>query len=344
VKSSANSTKEPTKDDSNKEEVVEATIDTTSQVWKDQHYYRGTTIPLPDSLKDTPGLGTRTWYSQKKYEYKPIVFDNAGDPNIEVTKIHFMDSITKAPTSSLIIYEKNPYKDLPYKRISGNRLMKVDGIIRYDLNDKSKNEIKSFLLSMGVNIDTVPSKIAGIEVMTGENSPEEKTALAISYAIQVLDVNGKIIANQTSYNIYDRYGNKTSEIIENGHGLYQFAITRDGQHLAAVFGGRYGCRSGQYLKPYFKIFKTKDGEVIHQEDMEFSDGVAAHYNYFTVWDGGSIGNMNCRLFNIEFEKIYDLNFKDIPRKNSWNERTVITKLDKYDFTDTKLKSSSFKVN
>lgn len=315
--------------------------DTTSQVWKDQHYYRDTYIPLPDSLKIRDGLGSRFWYNLPKYEYKPIVFDDANDPEITITKIHFMDSLTKKATNSLIVYEQNPYKDLPFDRISGDRLMKVDGIIRYNLSSKTKEELRPFLMDMGVNIDTVTTKIVGAEVMTGNNSSDEKTALANSYAIQVVDEDGNIISNQTTYKIYNRFGKQTGEIKENGHGLYQFAITKDGNHLAASFGGRFGCRSGQFIKPYFKIFKTINGEVIHQEDMEFSDGVSSCFNYFCVVLGGRP--------RIGYEmSIYDLDTKmiaygNIPliKKEGWKRTSVILNGKDVSFTDSYFTNKPF---
>lgn len=319
-------------------------VDTTTQAWQDQHYYRGTKVPLPDSLKIREGLGIRFWYTLPDDSYKAIVFDQVGDPKTEVTRIHFIDSLTREETATLVLYEENPYKDLPFDRISDDRLMKVDGIIRYDLREKTKEELRPFLMDMGVNMDTVTSRIVGAEVMTGNNSPEERTALANSYAIQVLDEDGQIIANQTTYKIYDRYGRQTGEIRENGHGLYQFAITRDGQHLAASFGGRYGCRSGQYITPYFKIFKTSGGEAIHREDMEFSGGIAANFNYFTLWDGGPVNNMNCNVYLLDKQRIISLNFKYPPTDKSWNENGVNAKLNSYIFKDYINSSFSFSIN
>lgn len=320
-----------------------AEVDTTTQTWQDKNYYRGTKIPLPDSLKTREGLGIRFWYNLPKNENRPIIFDNVGDPRTEVTRINFVDSISSKTTYSLIVYEHNPYKDLPFKRITGERLMKVDGIIRYDLSSKTKEELKSFLLGMGVNIDTVTTKIVGAEVMTGNNSPDERTALANSYAIQVLDKEGQIIANQTTYKIYDIFGKQTGEIKENGHGLYQFAITKDGKHLAASFGGRYGCKSGQYIQPYFKIFKTINGEVIHQEDMEFSDGVSSCYNYFCVVFGGRP--------RIGYEmSIYDLDTKmiahgNIPliKKEGWKRSSVILNGKEVSFADSYFTNKPFTV-
>lgn len=307
--------------------------DTTSQVWQDQHYYRGTKLPLPDSLKTREGLGIRFWYTLPDRSYKAIVFDDAGDPKTEVTQIHFVDSISKTTTYSLAVYEHNPYKELPYTRISGDRLMKVDGIIRYDLKGKSNEELRPLLMSMGVNIDTVISKIVGAEVMTGNNSPEERTALANAYAIQVVDEDGKIIANQTTYKIYDKYGRQTGEIKENGHGLYQFAITRDGKHLAASFGGRYGCRSGQYITPYFKIFNTSDGKVIHREDMEFSNGVAATYNYFTLVIGKPFDKYDMKIFGID-HKIVSSGVIPLLGKQDWKPNSIIVNGKEIMFTDT----------
>jgi hypothetical protein len=315
--------------------------DTISQIWQDQHYYRGTKITLPDSLKSRKGLGTKFWYSLPDDSYKAIVFDNAGDPKIEVTQIHFIDSTSRLVTSSLTLYEHNPYKDLPFRRISNDRLMKVDGIIRYDLANKAKKELRDLLRGMGVNIDTVTTKIVGAEVMTGNNSPEERTSLAVSYAIQVIDELGQIIANQTTYKIYDRFGVKKSEIIENGHGLHQFAITRDGKHLGAVFGGRYGCRSGQYLPPYFKIFKTDTAEFIHKEDMEISNGVSARFDYITIRNGGPVGNEYYTVYLIKNKLKFVLNFKDHPYNKDWKEHGVLTRKDKYEFYNSDLYSTVF---
>ena len=314
--------------------------DTTSQEWKDKHYYRGTYVRLPDSLKTHKGLGKRFWYVLPDSSYKAIVFDDANDPGIQATRIHFMDSISKKAILSLTLYEHNPYKDLPFTRISGDRLMKVDGIIRYDLKDKTREEMRPFLMEMGVNLDTVTSRIVRAEVMTGNNSPEERTALANAYAIQILDEDGKIIANQTTYKIYNRYGKKTGEIKENGHGLYQFAVTKDGQYLAAVFGGRYGCKSGQYIEPCFKIFETERRQAIHVEFIEFSEGITCLYNYIVLNIGGSPKNgFIKKIYDLESNMVYEGGNENTPKvpilkRAGWRPNSIEVNGKERKFTDT----------
>jgi hypothetical protein len=319
--------------------------DTTSQEWKDKNYYRGTHIRLPDSLKTNKGLGKRFWYVLPDSSYKAIVFDDANDPGVQATRIHFMDSLSKKAILSLTLYEHNPYNDLPFTRISGERLMKVDGIIRYDLKDKTREELRPFLMEMGVNIDTVLSRIVGAEVMTGNNSPEERTALANAYAIQVLDEEGKIIANQTTYKIYNRYGKKTGEIKENGHGLYQFAVTRDGKHLGSVFGGRYGCRSGQYLKPYFIIFETESKHALHKEDIDLSEGVTCIFNYIVLNVGGSPKyGYSKKIYDLETKIVYEGGNDNTPKipllkREGWKQNSIFVNGKNRFFSDPEFFSS-----
>ena len=321
--------------------ATERSIDTSSQKWLDQHYYRGTTISLPDSLKNAPGLGESSWFNLPTYKYEPVVFDKLDKPNLEEVQVYFMDSLTKSPIKSITLWKENPYNVLPFNKISTDNLMKIDGITRYDLRKVPREKLKTFLLSMDVNLDSIKTKIVGAEVMTGQDSPMERTSLVNSYALSIIDENGMMVAAQTTFKIYNKYGIKINDIIENGHGLYQFGITKNGKYLGAIFGGRYGCKSGQYTMQYFKIFNTFNGDAIHSESIEDSESVFANFNYIVVTTGGDTQmGFDKKIYNFNDLKIYSARIP-LLRTNEWNDDGIIVNGRKIYFKDNYFRQSSF---
>ena len=107
-----------------KNDQIASTEDTTTQVWQDQHYYRDTKIPLPDSLKGKQGLGINYHHGNPalinnapRYIYMLSVDDsNVDEYNVQKQILVFKNPKTLDVIKTINLVKENPYHKMGLKR------------------------------------------------------------------------------------------------------------------------------------------------------------------------------------------------------------------------------------